>query len=297
MIFEPQMQRRTIAGKLSGRMPLAAAVMILGMPATTMAAFDRSHARFDALLHTYVVDGRVDYPGLVSDSRASRAYLSALGAVTPAELASWPRDDQLAFWINAYNAFVLMSVVEHYPLGRRTLVGLAFPSNSIWQVPDVWKATRWHAGGRTVSLDMIEPEIIRPTFREPRIHFALVCAARSCPNLRSEAYRGDRLDAQLEDQASRFLGDATKGLRIDARNHTALVSKIFDWYGVDFAQPLHSASAAGRDRRERDVIEFVSKHSGDPAIREFLRNSGIRLLYLPYDWRLNERARRGSEGP
>ena len=280
------------------RTPVLVAILVLGMPGATVAAFDRTHPLFDGLLRTQVIDGRVDYRRLVDDQDGLRAYLDQLAAVTPDELAAWPREDQLAFWINAYNAFVLMSVVEYYPLARHTLVGLAFPSNSIWQVPNVWKAARWHAANRLVSLDMLEHEIIRPNFREPRIHFALVCAARSCPNLRSEAYRGDRLNGQLEEQARRFLANPDKGLRLDARNHTVLLSKIFDWYGADFAQPSpSSARFSGRNGAERAVIEFVSSHSADPGVREFLRNPGITIGYLPYDWTLNDQAGHAGERP
>jgi len=270
-------------------MPVMVAIAMLGTSGAAMAAFDRSHTQFDALLHAHVIDGRVDYRRLADGPQGLRAYLDELGAVTPGEFATWPHEDQLAFWINAYNAFVLMSVVEHYPLTRHTLIGLAFPSDSIWQVPDVWKAARWRAAKRAVSLDMIEHEIIRPTFHEPRVHFALVCAASSCPNLRSEAYRGDRLDAQLEDQTRRFLADGNKGVRLDGSNTTVLVSKIFAWYGADFAQALDpSATSARRGRAEQGVIIFVLRHTADPVVRETLRNPGTRLGYLPYDWTLND---------
>ena len=287
----------SFAGRVDRCMPVMVAIMMLGTPGAATAAFDRSHALLDALVHTHVIDGRVDYRRLADDPHGLRAYLDDLGTVTPGELAAWPREDQLAFWINAYNAFVLMSVVEHYPLTRHTLVGLAFPSDSIWQVPDVWKAARWRAAKRAVSLDMIEHEIIQPTFREPRTHFALVCAASSCPNLRSEAYRGDRLDTQLEDQTRRFLADANKGLRLDGSHSTVLVSKIFAWYGADFAQVDPSATSAGRGRAERGVIVFVLRHAADPGVRETLRSPGTRLGYLPYDWTLNDQARRGGERP
>jgi hypothetical protein len=250
------------------------AVVMLGGHGMAQAAFDRSHSVFDAILRDHVVEGRVEYRRLVADPRALGTYIKDLGAVTPAELAGWPREDQLAFWINSYNAFVLMSVVERYPLRRHTLVGLAFPANSIWQVPGVWKAPRWRAAGHAVSLDMIEHKIIRPAFREPRIHFALVCAASSCPDLRAEAYRGDRLNEQLEDQARKFLANRDKGVRLE--NDRVLVSKIFDWYGGDFTQ---------------GVLRFISNHSADPAIRESLQNARIRIGYLPYDWTLNDQAR------
>lgn len=263
--------------------------MMLGLPDAALAAFDRSHVLFDALLRSHVIAGRIDYSGLVEDPHGLRGYLDTLGAVTAVELAAWPRDDQLAFWINAYNAFVLMSVIEHYPLSRHTLVGLAFPANSVWQVSDVWTTPRWHAANRTVSLDMIEHKIIRPTFHEQRIHFALVCAASSCPNLRSEAYRGDQLDAQLEDQTRRFLADPNKGMRLDRSNETVLVSKIFDWYGADFTQAQDPS--AGHGGAERGVMEFLAIHSSDPAVRQFLQNPEIRIRYLPYDWTLNDQAR------
>jgi hypothetical protein len=286
----------SFAGRVARCIAVIVALMMLGTPGAALAAFDRSHALFDALLRTHVIDGRVDYRRLDDDPHGLRSYLDDLGAVTPGELAAWPREDQLAFWINAYNAFVLMSVVEHYPLTRHTLVGLAFPSDSIWQVPDVWKAARWRAAKRAVSLDMIEHEIIRPTFREPRTHFALVCAASSCPNLRSEAYRGDRLDAQLEDQTQRFLADANKGLRLDRSHSTVLLSKIFAWYGADFDHALDpSATSAGRGRVEQGVIVFVLRHSADPGVRETLRNPRTRFGYLPYDWTLNDQARRGGD--
>src|ERR1700730_2233586 len=216
--------------------------------AAPCAAFDQLHASLDSILRTHVFHGRVDYRRLVDDPNALRGNVQSLASVTPGELAGLPRDDQLAFWINAYNTFALMSIVQHYPLSRHTIVGLAFPANSIWQVSGVWKERRWRAAGRAVSLDMIEHEIIRPTFREPRIHFALVCAASSCPNLRSEAYRGDRLNTQLEDQVRQFLANPDKGLRLDRDNAQALVSKIFDWYGVDFMQ---AESSAGGKRVEQ----------------------------------------------
>lgn len=272
----------------------AVAMLMIAVPGAALAAFDRSHAQFDTLLRSHVIDGRVDYSRLVDDPHRLRAYMDSLAAVTSAELGAWPRDDQLAFWINAYNAFVLMSVVEHYPLERHTLVGLAFPANSVWQVPDVWKTARWRAAGRAVSLDMIENRIIRPSFRERRTHFALVCAATSCPNLRSEVYRGDRLDQQLEDQTRRFLADPNKGLRLDRGNGKVLLSKIFDWYAADFMPA--QASSGGRRVVERGVIEFVSTHSVDPGVREFLLNPRVRLGYLPYDWTLNDQARLAGHG-
>ncbi|MGH8211004.1 MAG: DUF547 domain-containing protein, partial [Steroidobacteraceae bacterium] len=112
----------------------------------------------------------------------------------------------------------------------------------------------------------------------------------SCPNLRSEAYRGDRLDEQLEDQVRRFLADPTKGLRLDREHGRVFVSRIFDWYGVDFA-PRPDSTAAG-DRVVQGVLWFVSAHTADPRVGGFLRDRHIRVGYLPYDWTLNDQSQR-----
>jgi hypothetical protein len=277
---------RGAASRVSPATWLRGLIVALASPGIAAAAFDPTHASLDGLLRRHVENGRVDYAALVEEARTLRTYLDSLEAVDPAELAGWPRADQLAFWIDAYNAFVLMSVVQHYPLSRHTFVGLAFPANSIWQVPDVWNDKRWRAAGRRVSLDMIEHEIIRPAFREPRIHFALVCAARSCPNLRSEAYRGDRLDSQLEDQARHFLANPDKGLLLDREHAKALVSKIFDWYGVDFAPRPRPVS---HNDIERSILQFISNHSADAATGTFLLSGTTHLGYLAYDWTLNDR--------
>ncbi len=251
------------------------------------AAFDRSHAALDVILREHVVRGRVDYRHLAREPSPLRSYLQSLAAVTPAELASASHNDQLAFWINAYNAFTLMTIAEHYPLSRGSFVGLVFPANSIWQIPNVWKDMRWRAAGRAVSLDLIENEIIRPQFREPRIHFALVCASRSCPDLRSEAYRGDRLDEQLEDQTRRFLADVEKGVRAEPARGILRLSKIFRWYRQDF-ELAGGAQTAPNDAGRPGVLAFVAHHSTDGRLKSLARKPEVLVAYLDYDWSLNE---------
>ena len=255
-------------------------------------AFDRSHAALDTILRDHVARGRVDYRRLVAHPELLRSYTQSLADVSSGELAAWPREDQLAFWINAYNAFVLRTIVEHYPLRRGSVVGIAFPANSIWQISNVWTGTRWRAAGRAVSLDRIEKEIIRPQFREPRVHFVLVCASTSCPDLRSEAYRGDRLEAQLEDQTRRFLADPVKGARADAVSATIRLSKIFRWYAQDF-----TASSAVRGQRapgasSSDVLAFIGQHSTDETLKALVRRPRVTVAYLDYDWTLNDQPAR-----
>jgi hypothetical protein len=252
--------------------------------------FDRSHALFDALLAKHVEAGRVDYRRLTDHPQPLDEYLALLASLPPAALQAMPRSDQLAYWINAYNAFALKSVVEHYPLRRRGIVGLVFPANSIWQIAGVWKNRRWRAAGQTLSLDQIEHDIIRPVFKEPRSHFVLVCASTSCPDLGMRAYRGDALERQLNEQTRRFLHDPRKGVRIDAAAGTIHVSKIFDWFADDFAlshpsEPNHP----GLDREESGVLSFIASHRTDSGLQRLLRESRIEVEFLPYDWTLNDR--------
>ncbi len=197
----------------------------------------------------------VDYAALAADAH----YPAAL-----AELANFPlarldgRAERLAFYINAYNLLAIKLVVEHQPLASIKDVG-----NLLWPV---WKRTAGQLGGRAVSLDDIEQGSLR-VLGEPRLHFAIVCASLSCPDLRTEPYRAARLDAQLDDQATRFLANDGKGLaRADDGVH---VSKIFAWFAQDFAA-------------QGGVQAFIARYHP-------LAAGTVVKADLDYDWRLNGR--------
>ena len=146
------------------------------------------HSAFDALLRRHVdPDGWVDYEGFRSDAASLDAYIASIGTAPFADLG---RDEKLALLINAYNAFMLRLILDHYPI------------KSIKDIPSAkrWDAKRWRLGSMTLSLNQMEHEQIRPKFAEPRVHFALVCAAIGCPKLRNEAYQAQRIEAQLKDQ-------------------------------------------------------------------------------------------------
>lgn len=246
-------------------------------------SFDHQHALLAGVLARHVRGGRVDYAALQRDRAGLDRYVRELAAVTPAVAASWSRDPQLSFWINAYNALVLQTVIDHYPIRRGSLVGIAFPANSIWQISGAFKEARHRVAGRRVSLDDIEHRIIRPTFKEPRIHVALVCAARSCPVLRAEPYVAVRLGAQLTEQARRFAADRTHGLRAAPARRGVEVSSIFKWFGEDFA-PL------GAGDETRGVLAFLAAHGDDPELLPRLRDETTPVRYLDYDWTLNDTA-------
>nr|MBA3673193.1 DUF547 domain-containing protein [Gemmatimonadaceae bacterium] len=197
------------------------AVLALAIPA---AAQDKraDHRDFDALLRTHVVNGLVDYDAFES-APEFRRYLAMLAAVDPAGL---PAQELLAFWINAYNAYTIQLINQHHE--RRSIRNINRSFGLRLKGP--WKERLAVVGGRDYSLDEIEHEVIRKKFREPRIHFALVCAALGCPVLRGEAYRGDRIDQQLDDQAHRFLLESPTKNRVDVTSRTLHASPIFNWY-------------------------------------------------------------------
>jgi hypothetical protein len=210
------------------------------------------HQLFGELLKKYVsAGGKVDYAGLSSDESKLDQYLSILEKNLPED--SWSRNQQLAYWINAYNAFTIKLILDHYPLV------------SIMDIDDgkPWD-TRWiELGDRTFSLNQIEHEIIRPQFNEPRIHFAVNCAAKSCPPLANVAFTEQNLDALLTERTSKFINNTEfNALKRDQ----ASISKIFEWYASDFG----------------DLVSFLNRHSNTKL------DSGARISFREYDWKLND---------
>ncbi len=223
------------------------------------ARFD--HSGLDRLLKARVdADGQVDYGRLRGDSRELDAYLASLATVALSGLAP---EEQLALQINAYNAFTLRLILDHHPVA------------SIKDIPsgERWRARRFRLAGETLSLDDLEHQRIRRQFDEPRIHFALVCAARGCPPLRREAYEGSRLAEQLADQSRRMHQDE-RFVRFEAATGVLHLTHLYDWYGDDFRKQAPS------------VAEYVGREL--PAVRAAL-DAGVqvRVRWLPYDWSLN----------
>jgi hypothetical protein len=221
------------------------------------------HMAFDALLKKHVDEkGMVDYKGLQNDREALKAYLTTLAENPPKD--SWTQTEQLAFWINAYNAFTLELVLEYYPVASIKDIGSKF------QIPFVntpWDIKFIQIGDETYDLNNLEHGIIRKDFDEPRIHFALVCAAVSCPKLRNEAYYPDRLDEQLTSAATDFLADPDKNIIEDEKR--IKISKLFNWYGGDFT-------------KESDLVSYLSMYTDIPI------SNKTKIDYLDYDWSLND---------
>lgn len=231
--------------------------------AGTALASGVDNSLYAGVLERYVRDGLVDYAGLKADRKGLDEYLSKMGVVQPGRL---DRDDRLAFYINLYNAATLQLIIEKYPVQSIKDIG------SLFTTP--WKIKFVLLEGRMVSLDYIEHDIIRPEFKEPRVHFALNCSAMSCPILLGEPYEGDLLDTQLQLAGEMFINDGKYNY---LEGDTIYVSKIFDWFSEDFPS---------------DFLGWFSGHAKG-ALRfrlEKLQSNGMspRIKYLKYDWRLNQ---------
>ncbi|WP_209332640.1 DUF547 domain-containing protein [Lunatimonas salinarum] len=222
-----------------------------------------SHALFDKLLQKHVSEaGSVDYAGFRADRAQLEEYLALLSEQAP-DRQTWSEAEQLAYWINAYNAFTVKLIIDHYPVKSIRDIG---PKLSIPLVQTVWHLEFFEIGGQKASLDEIEHAILRKEFEEPRIHFAINCASISCPALAREAYTADRLEEQLEQAARRFINDPTRN-RIQSRR--VEISEIFSWFKGDFT-------------KSGSLIDFLNRYA-DVKI-----HSDARIGYLPYDWNLNE---------
>jgi hypothetical protein len=231
------------------------------------------HGLFSEVLGDCVNDGRVDYPRLCADARFE-TYLRQLSATDPDTLA----DDnvKLAFWINAYNAFTLKIICDNYPV--KSINDLHFGG---LVVGTVTKKTVWHKksiviNGEEMSLDHIEHDIVRPVFKDPRVHFGLVCASVSCPPLRSEAFEGGTLDAQLDDQARIFFSQSDKNF-FDLEKREAHLSKILDWFSKDFGE------------NDREILLFISGYL-TPDLADAIKQDpdAWDIKHTDYDWDLNE---------
>ena len=232
--------------------------------------------------------GMVDYESLKSNSDLLNQFIAALGAVDAAEFERWSREEQLAFWINAYNAITLKYIVDHYPIKPGGIISsVRFPDESIRQIDGVWTKLTTRVVGEEMTLDHIEHEILRKEFDEPRIHAALVCAAMSCPPLRQEPFVAENIEEQLADQSRRFLADKNR-FRIDRDANVIYVSQIFEWFGEDFVGKYTPSSGfEGRNDAERAFLNFASQYVSEEDAA-YLRDGDYAVRFIDYDWTLND---------
>lgn len=221
------------------------------------------HKTWDSLLKAHVKrSGLVDYHGFIADSQKLNDYLSKLKHHHPND-QNWSRNQQLAYWLNAYNAFTVKLVIKHYPVSsiKDIVSGPHIPFvNSSWDIQFI------NIEGQSYDLNNIEHDIIRPSFKEPRIHFAVNCASISCPVLRREAYTAEKLNQQLDEQAMLFIQNPAKN---QIQKNQVRISKIFRWYSGDF------------EKEGRSIIDYLNKYSEEKIAKD------ASISYMDYNWKLN----------
>ncbi len=228
-------------------------------PTDPVSPADFSYQYLNDVLKASVKDGVVNYPAIARDDRF-QLFVWQLDRFNPNTLPS--RQHSVAFWINAYNAFAIKGIIDGYS------------PQTLWGRYRYFIARDYYVGGRSINLYNLEQDLLIPDFRDPRIHFAIVCASRSCPKLASQVYSPDRLDEQLDAGARIFMNDPTKN-RIDRGQKIARLSKIFKWFEKDFV--AHSGS----------LLKYVAQYVTDPELARELRTEPYRIEFLEYDWSLN----------
>ena len=219
-----------------------------------------SHKLFGELLQKHVLDGNVNYAGFKSEEDKLDQYLALLQRVDPKTLA---RKEQFAFYTNVYNAWTIKQILTKYT-GIESIKELGVFNTGPWKKKVV------RLSGENVSLDHVEHDILRPRFKDPRVHFAINCAAKSCPPLRSEPFVAEKLDQQLDDVTRSFINNP-KSYRLEGRN--LHVSRIFKWFSEDF---------------DEDALGFYIKYANEALKKKLETNpKKINIKYLAYDWTLN----------
>lgn len=242
---------------------------LLALVSINAFSFDHDHKIFAEVLSEHVTrrgaQTLVDYKAIKHNSTRLDAYITTLGKVTKQEYSSWSEDEKLAALINGYNAWTIKHITNHYPVSSIRKIGGLFSSP--------WKMEFIDWLGDKVHLDHIEHDVIRKDFQEPRIHFALVCAAMGCPTLQEEPFTAAKLEEQLRKASKEFLNDPTENRsRVTGNTVKLSLSSILKWYGSDFGN-------------EKDLKTYVLNEMG---LAEVAKGKEVEIDYLDYDWSLNE---------
>jgi len=270
---------------------LAATLALVALPlGPAFAQFDHSHAAWTALLKKNVVliDGgkasQVRYAGLAKERAQLKAYLATLSQVTEGEFNGWSKPQQMAFLINGYNAFTVEKILTRYP-----------DLKSIWDFGKIFgnpfRDKFFTLLGKEGTLDRIEHETLRKkgVYDEPRVHFAVNCASIGCPMLREEAFVAERLDAQLEEQARRFLSDRSRN-RFNAQKGAIEVSEIFKWFREDWTSGYRGfeGRTPAIGSREQYFGRYAKLLADTPGEQRLIEDGKASISHLDYDWSLND---------
>jgi hypothetical protein len=276
------------------RLPVVVALLIAGATISGQqpsSQVDPLHRPFDEILDIYVRDGFVYYNALRLERAKFDQYVAALNGATATAHATGTREQQLAFWINAYNAFVLRTVIDRFPIRGKAS---AYPTSSIRQIPGAFERLTHRAAGRTVTLDGIEKDILTP-LGDARAFLALGRGSVGGGRLRSEAYDASRIDQQLDAVAAESL-TRKEVVRIDAVENRLIVSALFSWREPAFVASFADKAAdifRERSPLERAVLALIEPHLVG-AEAEFLEKNTFSMVFDTFDWRLNDLSARSQ---
>lgn len=312
-IFSHAFLDRLVAWTITLLLANSAAAQNPTSAATSGHAFDHAHTLFDQVLQKYVKDGLVNYRALKNDPATLDRYLLSLAEVDPADYERWSRPQKLAFWINAYNAYQIKAILDHYPIQPSWLADPLghYPPDSVRQIPGVWDKLTWPVMGRQYTLDHIEHEILRKDLAEPRIHFVLVCASLGCPLLDNRAFGANDVERRLDEAVVNYIYRDRK-VHIDRERRVVRLARIFEWFAEDFQlQPdtlplfakvpravgyVKHSELTGQEQRTgtklfpKEVagpLSWLYRYASEED-KAFLASGDYRVVFLYYDWGLNE---------
>jgi Protein of unknown function, DUF547 len=265
-----------------------AALWLMSAPPVTVGQTRGTGKTYDEILDTYVRDGLVYYRALKAERARFDAYIGTLGSVS---VDSAPRDEQVAFWLNAYNAIVLQTVIDHYPIAQRTN---QYPPHSVRQIPGAFERTPHRVAGKTLTLDQIEQTVLSK-FNDPRVYLGLGRGSIGGGRLRSEAYAAERLDAQLKEVSEECL-NRSECVQLDRAANKLSVSSIFSWREKDFVAAYGDKASpvfATRSPIERAVLAFIQPKLLQTE-KDFLAENQFEIAFKPFDWSLNDLTGRGG---
>ncbi|AQP98892.1 DUF547 domain-containing protein [Pseudoalteromonas aliena] len=263
------------------------ALVVTSFTTSFSAQAQNMHDSWNALLNKHVVainhnhSTEVDYAAIKREHAQLKTYLDSLTAVTQSEFDAWEKPKQLAFLINAYNAWTVELIVSNLASKEYPDLKSIKDLGSFFSSP--WSKEFVPLLGKTLSLDEIEHDLIRGSgkYNDPRIHFAVNCASIGCPALREEAYTATDLESQLQEQTVRFLSDMTRNM---AQENTLSVSSIFKWYGDDFEKGFRGANTL-----QQFFLQYSDALKLIPAQQKALKNDDMKVKFLDYNWDLNVR--------
>jgi len=265
---------------------------IPSVPAEPNDATTATFTEYAEILKMYVrEDGRVDYGALRRRRLDLKPLLMKLGELDPDAYQRWPRDEKLAFWINAYNLKMLDIVTRNYPIQSSWWLRLTWPPDDIRHIRGIWTDFKLVVMDEEFTLAEVGRRFFK-AFDDPRVHLALTYASQSSPILRWQPYRGDKLDRQLDEQVKQFLS-SPRGLQIDRRNMVVRLSALFKptWRGKEFvARYGTDKKFKNQDAETRAVLNFITGYLTREDVY-FLEVENYAIEYMNFDWRLNDTSR------